>query len=92
MCAGLYPSVCEVVRPPRKFQDTRGGAQEKEVVAEEIRYCAEGPLQKNPSRSGHVNNTFCGHVMRGCVLSCDVVLDLVFACICLVMSCHTFTF
>lgn len=37
LSAGLFPSVCEIIRPPKKFAETMGGAQEKDLVAEELR-------------------------------------------------------
>jgi hypothetical protein len=43
LSAGLFPSVCEIIRPPKKFAETMGGAQEKEVAAEEMRYTASYP-------------------------------------------------
>mmetsp|Transcript_7426 Transcript_7426/g.7854 ORF Transcript_7426/g.7854 Transcript_7426/m.7854 type:complete len:422 (+) Transcript_7426:1-1266(+) len=38
LCAGLYPTVCIVSKPPKKFTQTIGGALEKELHLSDIRF------------------------------------------------------
>ena len=38
VCAGLYPSVCRVIRPPKRFTETRGGSQEIEISSDALRW------------------------------------------------------
>lgn len=38
MCAGLYPKVCKILRPPKRFVETIGGNLEKSVEAIELKF------------------------------------------------------
>lgn len=38
LCAGMYPQVCSVVHPPKKFVDTAGGSLEKTAIIKDLRY------------------------------------------------------
>jgi hypothetical protein len=38
IAAGLYPSVCRVVMPPKFFAETMSGSLPKDVTFEDIRY------------------------------------------------------
>jgi hypothetical protein len=38
LCAGLYPQICSVVHPPKKFVDTIGGSLEKTAIIKDLRY------------------------------------------------------
>lgn len=40
LCAGLYPQICSVVHPPKKFVDTIGGSLEKTAIIKDLRYAA----------------------------------------------------
>jgi ATP-dependent RNA helicase DHX57 len=36
-CAGLYPQVAKIIRPPKRFMEVMGGAMEREADAKEIK-------------------------------------------------------
>lgn len=38
LCAGLYPHICQVLQPPKRFVDTIGGSLEKNVGSNELKY------------------------------------------------------
>ncbi len=39
VCAGLYPQVARILRPPKRFEDVMGSALEKETDGKEVRMC-----------------------------------------------------
>ena len=38
LCAGMYPNISRILRPPKRFEEVMGGAFEKEVDGKEIKF------------------------------------------------------